>query len=203
MEYELNDMQISALKEATNIGAGHAAIALSQMLSKKIMIAVASADIVPSDVFLHKMVGDNKLPLNGVYLKTFGDAQGAIVFMFKDESALKLCDLLLFRESGYTKSVDEQGQAVLMELGSILTGSFFSVLADMLRLKVFNKAPAYVYDSADVLMHGIFKDVFGDIEQRLCFATEFIESNQQISGVFAFIPAQDAMVKILETLNAN
>ncbi|MFH1791256.1 MAG: chemotaxis protein CheC, partial [Candidatus Omnitrophota bacterium] len=49
MKHNLTNAQLDALKEATNIGAGHAAIALSQLIGRKIMIAVTDSRIIPSD----------------------------------------------------------------------------------------------------------------------------------------------------------
>lgn len=203
MRDKLTEIQIDALKEANNIGAGHAAIALSQMLNKKIMIAVARSEIVPSELFLKNIVGDKGAIAVGIYLKSLGDAQGAVIFMFKKESALKLSDLLLFRKKGETKFIDEKSQSALKELGSILTGAFFAVLADMLGLKVFHQAPYFAFDKAEIIMYGVCGEIFGDHEERLCLATEFIESSTKITGSFAFIPAEDAMERILEKLKAK
>tara|TARA_Y100000031_G_scaffold151425_1_gene192642 strand:- start:74 stop:685 length:612 start_codon:yes stop_codon:yes gene_type:complete len=203
MKDKLTPTQLDALKEASNIGTGHAAIALSQMVKKKIMIAVPRSDILPSEVFLKNMVGDKNIEVAGVYLKTLGDVKGAIIFMFRKESAIKLCDLLLFRKPGETKFIDEKCQSVLKEAGSILTGAFFSVLADMLDLKVFHQAPYYAYDVAEIIMNGVCTEIFGDYKERLCLATEFIESSIKIKGSFAFVPAEEAMKTILEKLKAK
>lgn len=46
MEYTLNDFQIDALKEIGNIGSGNAATALSQMINKKVDMAVPQLDIL-------------------------------------------------------------------------------------------------------------------------------------------------------------
>lgn len=198
----VNETQIDALKEATNIGAGHAAIALSQMLGKKIMIAVIRSNIVPSDVFLEEMVGDKEMLVAGVCLETLGDIKGAVVFMFDKNSSVKLSDMLLFRKPGRSKFIDEKAQSALKEVGSILTGAFFTVLADMLKLNVFHKTPSFVFDRAEVIILGVCEEVLGDCSKRLCLATEFIESSEKVSGVFAFIPTTDAMNSILEKLNA-
>ncbi|MFH1790870.1 MAG: chemotaxis protein CheC, partial [Candidatus Omnitrophota bacterium] len=147
-----------------------------------------------------EMVDDKQSAVTGVYLKTLGDVQGAVVFMFSRESSLKLSDILLSRKPGETKFIDEKSQSALKELGSILTGAFFSVLADMMGLKVFHQAPSFAMDDAHVLMYGICEGAFGDRKQRLCLATEFIESGSKISGSFAFIPGEEAMRKILEKL---
>ena len=42
----LSEFQLSALAEAGNIGSGHAAIALSQLIGHKIMVAVTKVQVV-------------------------------------------------------------------------------------------------------------------------------------------------------------
>lgn len=200
MKHTYNHLQLDALAEITNIGIGHAAIALSQMLGKKIMIAVTRSEIVPSDAFLKNIVGGKDAEVAGIYLKTLGDVQGTIMYMFQKSSALKLGDLLLARESSTTKFVDEHVQSALKELGGILTGAFFTVIADMLKLKVFHQAPYFAYDTAETIMYGVCEDIFGDRNERLCLATEFIESGSQITGTFAFVPTQKAMAAIISKL---
>ncbi len=120
--------------------------------------------------------------------------------MFKRESALKLSDLLLARQPGETKFIDEKTQSALKEVGSILTGAFFSVLADMMSLKVFHQVPYFAFDSAENVMYGVCDQNFGDHNERLCMATEFIESATKITGSFAFVPTEEAMQKILKVL---
>ncbi|EKD50223.1 MAG: CheC, inhibitor of MCP methylation [uncultured bacterium] len=197
---ELTNLQLDALREAGNIGAGHAAIALSQMMNKKVMMSVVRTEIVPSNVFLKGFVEEHDPEVAGVYLITLGDTQGAAIFMFQKAAALNLCDLLLTRQRGSTTFVDEQAQSALKELGSILTGSFFSVLSDMLHLNFFHKTPLYAEDDAAVILYGICDSVFGDRQERLCVTTEFVESNSRIKGSFVFIPTVETMQKFLTQL---
>lgn len=200
MQNNLTEIQIDALREANNIGAGHAAIALSQILRRKIMIAVTRSEIIPSGLFLKNMIGADSDPVIGVYFQTLGDVQGALFYMFSRDSSVKLCDLLLFRQLGETKFIDEKSQSALKEACNILTGAFFSVLGDMLDLKVLHKDPHFAYDRPDVIMYSVCEDIFGSREGRMCLATEFIESSSKISGSFAFIPEGESMQKILKKL---
>jgi len=203
MNNRLSNIQVDALKEATNIGAGHAAIALSQMLSKKIMIAVTRSEIIPSELFLKNVINNIDAEVIGIYLETLGDIQGALFYMFHRDSALKLSDLLLFRQIGETKFIDEKSQSALKELCNILTGAFFSVLADMLKLNVFHKNPFFALDKPEVIMYSVCEQIFSSRQERICLATEFIESSSQISGAFAFIPNDDAMKLILSRLKTK
>ncbi len=198
---KLTKLQLDCLQEAGNIGIGHAAIALSQMLGKKIMIAVTRSDMVPSDVFLKNLPCGKDDDVAGIYLHTLGDVKGAAVFFFDKDSTLKLCEMMLRKPAGTLKFVDEKGQSALRELGSILTGAFLSVLADMLSLNVFHKTPMFAMDSAKAITLGVCRDVFGDEKKRQCLASEFIESASKITGSFAFIPTDDSMQKIIKGLD--
>jgi len=200
MDNKLNEIQLDALKEVVNIGAGHAAIAFSQLLSRKIMIAVIRTDIVPSEVFLENIIEGADSQFVSVYLETLGDIQGVVIFMFSKKSALKLSDMLLFRDKENSKFVDEKAQSAMKETGGILTGAFFSVLADSFNLNIFHKSPCYAYDNAETIMYAVCDRIFGDHKQRLCLATSFIESTSQITGSFVFVPTEKAMVTILRKL---
>jgi chemotaxis protein CheC len=203
MQTNLSETQIDALRETNNIGAGHAAIALSQMLGKKIMIAVTRSEIIPSEVFLKNMVSETGGPVVGIYLQTLGDIQGALFYMFKKDSSLKLSDMLLFRQRGETKFIDEKAQSALKETCNILTGAFFSVLGDMLELKVLHKDPHFAFDKPEIIMYSVCEEIFGSRQEKTCLATEFIESSSQVSGSFAFIPKDESMQMILEKLKAK
>lgn len=203
MQTNLTEVQIDALRETNNIGTGHAAIALSQMLGKKIMIAVTRSEIIPGEVFLKNMACEKDEAVVGIYLQTLGDIQGALFYMFKKDSSLKLSDMLLFRQAGGTKFVDEKAQSALKEACNILTGAFFSVLGDMLEIKVLHKDPHFAYDKPGIIMYSICEEIFGSRQERICLATEFIESSSQISGSFAFIPKDESMEIILKKLKAK
>jgi len=203
MNSNLSELQLDALREMGNIGAGHAAIALSQMLDKKIMISVTRSDIVPSEVYINNVTAGKDEIFTGVYLHTLGDVRGAIVYMFNKDSTLKLNGLLLPQQRKLSVFTDEHELSALKELGNILTGAFFSVFAEMFGLKIFHKTPCYVLDRAETIIHGVFEEVFGDQKGRLSIVTEFIESESQINGSFIFAPTEEAMSKIMAKLNIN
>lgn len=196
MPAKLSDIQIDAFREATNIGAGHAAMAMSQMLNKKIMISVPKFDVCSKDFFV-KSVNE---PVSGIYIHALGDVNGAVILMFDKRSSLKFSELLLFRSNGNAKILDQKAESALKEMGSILTGAFFTSLADMLGLKAFHKAPVFTLDKAENIIHNACEQVFGETSQRLCLGTELIEPVNKVSGTFAFVPSSNAMKVIWEKL---
>lgn len=200
MKKQLTKMQMSALKEALNIGSGHAALALSQLIDKKIMMAVVRSELMPSADFLNNVIQDKHKPVLAVYLQILGEAHGAVIFMFERESALKLIDLLRGNKVGHTKFIDETSESIIKELGSILTGSFLTVISDMMRIRFFHNIPYFASDTAEAVMMGVCEKIFKDRKKRLCLATEFIEFQHKITGVFAYVPTEKALDLMLERI---
>jgi chemotaxis protein CheC len=197
----LNKQQENALREAIRLGAGHAAIAMSQMLGKTIGMAVTRTGIVPNSELVKDMMGKKKNAV-GIYIQTIGDIEGVSIFLFDKRASLVLSDILLGRGDHPSVLLDEKAQSALRELGNILTGAFISALSDKLHLDVFHKTPFYVYDDADIVVSGICRQIFGDDEDKFCIATEIIETGLKLSGIFIFVPTPKAMTTILEKLES-
>jgi chemotaxis protein CheC len=77
----LKERQLDALRETANIGAGHAATALSQMTNSTIMITVptitiAALEDVPSQI------EDGEEPIAAVLMHMMGDLTGRTLLVF-------------------------------------------------------------------------------------------------------------------------
>ena len=85
--------QLDALQELTNIGASHAATALSHLLKDRVVLNVPSVQIVPFQK-INTVVGDPSSLIVAVYLKVFGDSPGKALFLFDYENALRIAETL-------------------------------------------------------------------------------------------------------------
>ena len=74
--HNLSDRQVDALREAGNIGAGNAAIALSQMVEERIGLSMPRASVLPLSQ-IPDLVGGAEAPVAGVYLRIEGDVSGS------------------------------------------------------------------------------------------------------------------------------
>ena len=115
---ELKELQLDALREVANIGAGHAATALSQMTNRTIMIAVPEVNVrALEDVT--DLVGSGDEVMAAVLMHMMGDLTGRTLVLFQAESARALCDILLRREPGLTPRRTRE-TAVLQSTWSVL-----------------------------------------------------------------------------------
>ena len=98
---ELHELQRDALREVANIGAGHAATALSQLTNRTIMISVPEVNISRLEE-VPEILGQADDVVAAVLMHMMGDLTGRTLVLFPDASAKVLCDILLRRKLGTT-----------------------------------------------------------------------------------------------------
>ncbi|MDD5773902.1 MAG: chemotaxis protein CheC [bacterium] len=201
MAIKITEMQRSALQEAGNIGSGHSAIALSQLLGKKIMIAVPSVHIIELsrlDTFLN---GTQKEIIQ-ISLLVLGSVKGIIIFAIQEDGAAMLCDIVMGKPKIISKLTDEFQQSALREIGNIVAASYLNAVGEMTRLSLIVSTPDYNIGKIGLSekflnKNGISKE---DIEDVLCIKTEFTEAATKVEGFLVFIPIGDAIKKIISAL---
>jgi chemotaxis protein CheC len=199
MEYlNLNPIQLDALKEVGNIGAGNAATALSQLINKKVDMTVPAVNIVPFETIFSRIGGDEVVI--GVLVRVLGDTPGNILFIFEKEGALNLIETL----TGQREDIlSEMGNSVICEIGNIISSSFMNAIARFTNLLIMPSVPAVSYDmlgailSTTFIESGQFDDSVLDIE------TMFLETDSKINGHFYYIPMPGSLEKILNALGVN
>lgn len=195
---QLTEIQLSALAEAGNIGSGHAAIALSQLLGRKIMVAVTKVRVTDVDEFSN-IVGREKL-ITGVYLKALGDVQGAILLVLERDGALRFSDVIMNYKMGATKILGEMEQSAIKEAGSILSASYLNALSELMKLTIIPSVPRLMIDKAGVIFESVFNNVFKKSDVLIGIETEFIEASTRIKGYFLFMPEEKGLEILLKAL---
>src|SRR5205809_7853443 len=107
---DLKALQIDALREVANIGAGHAATALSQLTNRRIMIIVPQINISRLEE-VPGLLGDLQEVVAAVLMHMLGALTVRTLLLFPDTVGRKLCDMLLRRPSGTTTVLDAPGQS--------------------------------------------------------------------------------------------
>lgn len=199
MEFiNFNSIQLDALKEVGNIGAGNAATALSQLINKKVDMTVPAVNIVPFDDIFSKIGGEEVVI--GVIVRVLGDTPGNILFVFEKEVALNLIETLTGQRE---KQISDMGNSVLCEIGNIISGTFMNAIARFTNLLILPSVPAVSYDmlgailSTTFIESGQFDDSVLDIE------TMFLDSGSKISGHFYYVPMPGSLEKILSALGVG
>src|SRR5579875_1528565 len=121
---QLDDMQKDVLRELGNIGAGHAATALSVLLQDEVRMSVTSAELCAFDDIANVAGGSEELVV-GVFLRMHGDIEGNIFLLLSLLSAKQLLRKLLSHPED-TSDFTEMEISALAEVGNILGGSYLN-----------------------------------------------------------------------------
>ncbi|MDD2422241.1 MAG: chemotaxis protein CheC, partial [Heliobacteriaceae bacterium] len=113
--FNLSPLQMDALREVGNVGAGNAATALSEMVQKPVDMKVPSLGVVPFNEVAERMGGPESL-VAGVYLKVQGGAPANLLFVLPFDSARMLVDLVMGLPGGSTRVIEDLQASALMEV---------------------------------------------------------------------------------------
>lgn len=196
MDIELNFIQLDALKEVGNIGAGNAATALSQLINKKVEMAVPEVDLLPFEEMI-KRLGQEDDRFMAVLLKVFGDAPGNILFIMNFERAQILADTML-RELGDFS--EEIFTSMFQEIGNILGNAFINAIGKLTGLNMITSVPAAAVDMLAAILSTSFMDAEQYSDLVLAIDTNFIENERESGGNIFYIPKPGSLNKILRKL---
>lgn len=196
--FNFNPLQLDALREVGNIGAGNAATALSQLISKKIDMTVPAINIVPFDSILSK-IGEEEEVI-GVLVRVLGDTPGNILFIFEKAIALNLIKTLTGLEE---QNLSEMGNSVLCEIGNIISSSFMNAIARFTNLLIMPSVPAVSNDMLGAILSTTFIESGQYDGSVLDIETMFLESGSRISGNLYYIPMPGSLEKILNAIGIN
>jgi chemotaxis protein CheC len=199
---KLRALQLDALREVANIGAGHAATALSQMTGQTIMISVPRINIARLDD-IPNQVGAGEEPVAAVFMKMMGDLTGLAVLVFPQPTAWRVAGLMLNRER--LTALDELGQSALREAGNILSAAYLSALSEFMGMLLLPSPPSLVIDLSDTVMHSTFLEAAQGAEHVFCVETEFRlrELEESLRGFFLLLPDVGSLSAILRAIRVG
>ena len=196
---DLGERALDALKEVANIGAGHAATALSQMTNCRVMISVPRITVVTL-VNLPNLHGDADDDVAAVLMRMLGDLTGRTLLILSKDNAQLLCDLLLRQEPGTTRSFDELQKSALKEAGNILAGAHMGALSDFMGMMILPSVPKLVVDRAGAVLSATELGFGRNNDCVFCVETDFdfAQAERNLKGHFLLFPDESSLAAILE-----
>jgi len=200
----LSNLQLDALQEIGNIGAGNAATALAQLVNSKIEMNIPRVKILPFDMVPEEVGGADR-HIIGVYLSVSGSVSSNILFMLPVEQALVLVDLLMAKEIGTTQpdSLGEMELSAMREMGNIIAASYLNALSVFTRLTLIPSVPALAMDMAGSVLDAILAKVGEVADHVLLLETFFKQDEHNVVGYFFMLPEPEALDNILSALGVN
>ena len=204
---KINPIHLDILKEIGNIGAGHAATALSAILNRKIDMNVPNVRVVSFEEMM-ELAGGAEHVVASVFLRIEGDATGSMIFILSLPVAEYFIQQMIGDQdfSINTSPHSELALSCLQELGNILSGSYLSSLSDFTRLNLYPSVPSLNIDMVGAtISYGLLElsqvsDSAIVIDTVLAQDERFAES---INGHFFLLPDPDSFDTIFAALGVT
>jgi chemotaxis protein CheC len=198
---DLKDIQLDAIREVANIGAGHAATALSGMTNRTIMITVPRVFVRPLEEAC-ELVGAPDAVVAAVLMHMMGDLTGRALVLFPQRAAYTLCDFLFRRPVGGTTKFDEMEQSGLKEAGNILASAYLNALSDFMGMMLVPSVPSLVIDLSGAVLTSAHLNFGHERDYAFCVETSFrMEgATEPLGGHFLLLPDISSLRSIFDAI---
>jgi chemotaxis protein CheC len=194
----MSQAAIDAMREVANIGAGHAATALSQITGQRIMISVPRINITTLEN-IPNTIGGAEEPVAAVAIRVDGDLKGVTLLVFPQPIALRVAGLMMGKR---VAALGEIEQSALKEAGNILSGAYLNALAEFLQMRILNSPPILAVDMSDAVLSSTYLEASEGAEYVFCVESEFQLQNDTapLRGYFLLLPDPPSLRAMLNTI---
>jgi chemotaxis protein CheC len=196
----LNELQRDALKEVGNIGAGHAATALSQLLNTTVKLAEPTIDVLKFRD-LSNRIGGAERSVAALHMYIRGEAPGQMVVLFDRDQAHEFVNVFIKRIIGDIQIFDSIVDSTLKELGNIIAGSYLTALISLTGINLLPSVPTLSYGS----VQAAFRTLMSILPDQDVFLIEsqFLDKDRAVSGQFILIPETGSLQPLLSVFGVN
>jgi len=196
----LKALQLDALREVANIGAGHAATALSQMIGGTIMISVPTINVSRLEE-VPPQISAPEEPVAAVLMHMLGDLTGRTLLVFPKPTAVRLASLML-RRPGSSEELGEMEQSAIKEAGNILSSAYMNALSDFMGMMLLPSPPSLAIDMSTAVLTTAYLQFGTDRDYVFCVESEFYmtDVDEKLRGFFLLLPDPASLQAILRAV---
>ncbi|HKP15125.1 MAG TPA: chemotaxis protein CheC [Gemmatimonadaceae bacterium] len=196
----LKALQLDALREVANIGAGHAATALSQMIGGTIMISVPTINVSRLEE-VPPQISAPEEPVAAVLMHMLGDLTGRTLLVFPKPTAARLAALML-RRPGSSEELGDMEQSAIKEAGNILSSAYMNALSDFMGMMLLPSPPSLAIDMSTAVLTTAYLQFGTDRDYVFCVESEFYmtDVDEKLRGFFLLLPDPASLQAILRAV---
>lgn len=156
----LSNLQLDALVEIFNVGAGRAASSLSGIVGDEVKLSVPSIEIVKHDDADSRLLAQNSGKFSVISQHFSGSFEAEAVLLFTEENTLEIVRDMMGSQMSIEELADFEQEA-MCELGNIILNACLSAMADMLGITMDSSLPDYNVES----MQDVMGRIAGSVDQ--------------------------------------
>lgn len=198
----LNRMEQDIFKEVGNIGAAHAATALSTLLGQPVEIEVPSAELEHFSTIIDR-VGGAEAYTAGALLRFTGDIKASLLFLMPLQDAEKLISQLMQQPFQFFLEHHAIGVSAWEEIGNILIGAYARAISDWLDLSVHVTVPASAFDMVGAILEVALLESTKFGNMAVYIDTRLSSLGNDLNGHLLLLPEADAFAAVFQRLGVD
>lgn len=192
MNVELSPIETDLLTEVLNIGVGHAAASLSQLVQQEIALSVPEIEFKKRDEFALLLGPDRNVC--GISQTLSGPFEAESILLFAEENSLSIVKEMLGKEISDEQLTDLQQEA-LVEIGNIVLNACIGGISKTLGETIIVELPQFDVGSPHEVLH------CHDNEDMILFMKiELSLKRSAIRGYMAFILQPTSLIRLKQSL---
>ena len=196
---QLNEMHIDILREIGNIGAGNAATSLSQMLMKKVDMAVPEVKLLDINEAIDIMGGPENVVL-GILIRMSLDLEGMVMFLLKRDFVCLVVNSLLGTNIERFEDIGEMELSALSEIGNIMIASYINSIASLTGMTIDISVPALTIDMSGAIL-SVPAIEYANVSEKIVFIQEkFFADKDSVDSHILLVPSVESLNKLLQRL---
>lgn len=197
-------LERDVLSEIANIGAGHAATALSKLLERPIEQDVADVKYVPLSDVPYELGGPEQLAVGSI-VELEGEFSGQLFMLLDIENAEQVISIMTgnpMRELDAHTLPDfsEIEFSALAEVTNIIGSSYLAAISEMTGLKIRPSIPALCADMVGAVLGPLLSEAGMAGDRAVLFESALFSDQKQIFGNLFLVPYQGSCDILLKTL---
>jgi chemotaxis protein CheC len=191
----LGEMEMDVLKELGNIGAGHAATSLSELLNTEVTIAVPKVRIGEIRTISREFISDIVAGVIIALQDLEENKSGYLYIMFPENSSKQIATNLF----GLEEFDEEMYESTIMEVGNILSSSFCDASADFMDIILLPSPPSFAVDVPTAVIDSVVSQMAKKSDYIIIFETS-LSSDSDIEIFLALLPEPSLLEEIMKIL---
>jgi chemotaxis protein CheC len=193
------ELQLDALREVANVGCGHAASALSQLVGgRKVQIDVPRVMVTEVDQ-MSALVGGQDARVVAAVLGMEGELQGQLLLILPENDAHLLASLLLNQPS--RGALTDVERSAIGEAANIVASACLNAMSALTGLRLLPSTPTLSQESASEVMDEAMEHTATQAGLLVVLEARFFTaSNPLIGGQLLVLPERASLKKLLERL---
>ena len=179
----LNEIELDALSEIFNVGAGRAAASLSDIVGDEVLLSVPKVKFYLAEEVNARVLALSTARLGSVKQKFMGPFNMTASLLFTEERALEIVQDMLGSQVRMEDLVEYEQEA-MCEVGNIILNACLSAMADMLAISFESTLPEYSTDAPDIVIARMVTDNVDPM--MLILHIDMIIEKRQSQGTLIF-----------------